>query len=117
MFSLEHYFSFPKMLAASLEHMLLQCFSLPVIAEVMFCMEMQQTRSKDTTAAHSALVCSSDPGLPHSSPLGSAFVNLYRIYFTGSKPVLSVEAKCPGLTLVDIKGLRCPFCCVSSAGM
>ena len=70
------YFSFPKLLAASVEHMLLQCFSLAVIAEVMFCMEMQQARSKDITAAHSTLVRSSNPALARFSPLGSAIVNL-----------------------------------------
>lgn len=69
-------FSFPKLLAAGIDHMLLQYFSLTLIAEVTFCMETQQACSKDMTAAHSALVCSSNPELARFPPLGSAFMNL-----------------------------------------
>lgn len=48
----------------------------PVIAEIMFCTEMQQAHHKDMTAALSALVCSSNPTLAHFSLLGSGLVNL-----------------------------------------
>lgn len=60
-------FNFPKLLAAGVEHMLLQRFSLPVIAEV----HVLHGNAASTQQRHD-----SSPALAHSSPLGSAFVNL-----------------------------------------
>lgn len=100
------YLSFPKLLAAGIEHMLLQLFSLPVTAEIMFCMDTQQAHSKNMTAAHRALVCS----------LFSPWVSVSELVFTESKPVLSREAERLGLVWLGVRGLRCPFCWAGTAG-